>query len=62
VFDELRRQADPTRPSLELQGGARQNWIANNRRLIETTGWQPEISLPTTVADTLAYWREVGPA
>jgi GDP-4-dehydro-6-deoxy-D-mannose reductase len=62
VFDELRRQADPSRASLELQGGARQNWIANNRRLIETTGWQPEIPLPTTVADTLAYWREVGPA
>ena len=27
-------------------------------RLTTTTGWRPEIALDTTLADTLAYWRE----
>ena len=27
-------------------------------RLTTTTGWRPEIALDTTLADTLAYWRD----
>ena len=26
--------------------------------LTRTTGWRPEIALDTTLADTLAYWRD----
>jgi GDP-4-dehydro-6-deoxy-D-mannose reductase len=58
VFDELHRQADTSRRWVELRPGAKQNWIADNRRLVECTGWRPEISLKQTVADTLGWWRQ----
>jgi GDP-4-dehydro-6-deoxy-D-mannose reductase len=27
-------------------------------RLVEATGWTPEVSLDRTLADVLAYWRQ----
>ena len=27
-------------------------------RLVEATGWEPEIPLDRTLADVLAYWRQ----
>jgi nucleoside-diphosphate-sugar epimerase len=32
----------------------------SHERLTETTGWQPEIALATTLADTLDWWRAHG--
>lgn len=32
--------------------------IADNRRLVEQTGWQPRFDLERTMADVLASWRE----
>jgi GDP-4-dehydro-6-deoxy-D-mannose reductase len=57
IFDELRRQADPQRRWVELRPGAKQNWIADNRRLVECTGWQARVAVERTVADTLEHWR-----
>lgn len=31
--------------------------VCDNRRLCTTTGWQPHISLATTLQDMLNYWR-----
>jgi GDP-4-dehydro-6-deoxy-D-mannose reductase len=32
----------------------------SHARLTETTGWEPEIALETTLADTLSWWRANG--
>jgi GDP-4-dehydro-6-deoxy-D-mannose reductase len=32
----------------------------SHERLTEATGWQPEIALETTLADTLDWWRNHG--
>ncbi len=57
VLDLLREMADPKRPIVELHPGKKQNHIADIARLVRCTGWQSEISIETTVADTLAWWR-----
>lgn len=57
VLNLLRRLAGPDRPIRETQPGAKQEFIANTARLRDQTGWQPEVSLEQTVADTWAYWR-----
>ena len=31
--------------------------VCDNRRFRQRTGWEPEIPLDQTIADTLAYWR-----
>jgi len=59
VLDILRNLADPDRPIEELHPGFKQDHVADITRLVETTAWQPEIPLEQTVADTLAYWREL---
>lgn len=33
--------------------------VSDNTKIIELTGWQPEILLETTLKDTLDYWRSV---
>ena len=33
--------------------------VCDNKKLIELTGWQPEISLKKTLQDTLDYWRGI---
>lgn len=47
------------RPPLAQQSAPGPQWlpIADLCRLTAATGWQPEISLETTLADTLHYWR-----
>ncbi len=57
VFALLREMADPRRPFVELHPGARQDPIADVTKLVACTGWQPEIPLEETVADTLSWWR-----
>lgn len=57
ILEMLRHMADPQRPVVELHPGFKQDPIANITRLVESTGWRPEIPLKTTVADTLAWWR-----
>jgi len=58
VLDMLHAMADPDRPIVELRPGFKQDPIADITRLVQCTGWQPEIPLEKTVADTLAWWRE----
>lgn len=57
VLKILRRMADPQRPIVELYPGFKQDPIAGVARLVECTGWRPEIPLKKTVSDTLAWWR-----
>jgi GDP-4-dehydro-6-deoxy-D-mannose reductase len=56
VLEILRRLADPPRPIEELRPGFKQDHIADITRLQTLTGWQPEIPLEKTVADTWAWW------
>lgn len=49
----------PSREIVELQPGPEKfDPIADIRRLQLATGWQPEISLSSTVRDTLGYWMQ----
>lgn len=59
VLDILRNLAGPDRPVCETRPGPKHDAIANTMRLIQNTGWQPEIPLQQTVADTWAYWKEL---
>ena len=58
VVQLLRRLAGSNRKIEEIRPGSKQDPIADIDRLVELTGWRPEISLEQTVADTLGYWRE----
>ncbi len=58
VLEVLRRLADSSRPVVESRPGVKQDPIADTARLRQATGWQPSITLETTVADTLAWWRD----
>jgi GDP-4-dehydro-6-deoxy-D-mannose reductase len=58
ILDLLRKLGRSSRPIVELQAGEeRYDPIADIRRLQAATGWRRELSLETTVADTLEYWR-----
>jgi GDP-4-dehydro-6-deoxy-D-mannose reductase len=57
VLEMLRRMAGSSRPVVESSPGFKQDPIADTARLRDATGWQPNISLETTVADTLAWWQ-----
>ena len=65
-----RRTSDVLRLLLEAAGmsgravsernpGRKFDPIADTCQLRGLTGWQPEIALETTIADTLAWWREL---
>jgi GDP-4-dehydro-6-deoxy-D-mannose reductase len=58
VFEILHKLADPERPYVQTQPGLRQNPIADNARLVASTGWKAEIPLDKTVADTFCWWKE----
>lgn len=57
IFELLYRLAGSNRTIEETRPGSKQGPIADVDRLVELTGWRPEISLEQTVADTLGYWR-----
>lgn len=50
----VRQETDPER----LRPAEAPAACGSSRRLREATGWEPEIPLYDTVADTLAWWRE----
>lgn len=56
VLDEMCRQHNPQRATRELKPDRRQQPIADIARLIQATGWQPQIPLRKTLADVLDYW------
>ena len=58
VLDTLLRLAKTDRPIVEDAPGQRWDPVADNRKLVGCTGWQPEIPLEKTVQDTFDYWRE----
>jgi GDP-4-dehydro-6-deoxy-D-mannose reductase len=58
VLEMLLQAAKSSRPVVECRPGIKHDPIANTARLRQTTGWQPEIPLETTVADTLAWWQQ----
>lgn len=60
VLDLLRRLAGSDRPIRETRPGPKQDPIADITRLRQQTGWQPEVPLEQTVADTWSYWCEAG--
>jgi GDP-4-dehydro-6-deoxy-D-mannose reductase len=57
ILDQLRRLADPHRAIVEIRPGFRQEPIADISRLIHATGWQPQVPIQQTIADTLDWWR-----
>lgn len=59
VLEILRAMADGTRQIIARDSGTKQDAIADTSRLVACTGWQPTIPLETTIADTLAWWRQV---
>ena len=60
VLDVLLGLADADRPVVEIRPGFQQNPIADVTRLVQATGWKPEIPLEKTVADTLTWWEQFG--
>jgi GDP-4-dehydro-6-deoxy-D-mannose reductase len=58
VLDVLLRLAEGGRTVVEDAPGERWDPVADNRKLVADTGWQPQIPLETTVHDTFDYWRE----
>ncbi|HYW80280.1 MAG TPA: NAD-dependent epimerase/dehydratase family protein, partial [Thermoguttaceae bacterium] len=59
LLEILRRVADCDRPIVELSPGHKQDPIANISRLVQCTDWRAVVPLETTVADTLAWWRQI---
>ena len=57
ILTQLLEIARCDRPVIETRPGPRQEPIADVRRLVNCTGWQPEIPFHQTIADTLDYWR-----
>ena len=58
IFDLLYGLAGSNRTIEETRPGFKQDPIADIDRLVQLTGWRPEIALEQTVADTLGYWQE----
>jgi GDP-4-dehydro-6-deoxy-D-mannose reductase len=58
VFEVLRELAGRDRKFIELYPGVHYNPVADIARLVDCTGWQPQISLAQTVADTLSFWQQ----
>jgi GDP-4-dehydro-6-deoxy-D-mannose reductase len=58
VLEMLRRAAGSSRPIVETKPSIKQDPIADTTKVRKNTGWEPRIPLETTVADTLAWWRE----
>ena len=58
IFNLMIRLAYSARTASELGSGA-EKWdpIADISRLQALTGWQPQVTLEQTVADTLKYWQ-----
>lgn len=59
VAEQLLAIAGESRPIVETHPAFKQEPIANIQRLQQDTGWQGEIPLNETLADTLAYWQEL---
>lgn len=57
ILTQLLEIARCDRPVIETRPGPRQEPIADVRRLMACTGWQPEIPFHQTITDTLDYWR-----
>jgi len=60
IFDCLRSLADPKRGMTEVRPALKQEPIADISKL-RALGWEPQIPLEKTLADTLQWWRECGP-
>lgn len=57
VLEALLRVAGGERPVVETRPGVRRDALADNRRLVACTGWQPQIAIEQCVADTFEFWR-----
>jgi GDP-4-dehydro-6-deoxy-D-mannose reductase len=58
LLEKLSECYGTTREIVEVYPQRQQNPIANITQLVDCCGWQPEIPLERTIADTLAYWQE----
>ncbi len=58
VLQLLSELADADRAIVETKPGHKQEPIANIDRLVRCTGWQAEIPIERTVADTFAWWQQ----
>lgn len=59
ILDLLHAMADPSRSIVETRPGLKHDPIADATRLARTTGWAATIPLGQTIADTLAWRRDM---
>ncbi len=59
ILETLRNIAGPNRAIVELRPGTQYDPIANVDRLAKATGWQAEVTLEQTVADTWAFFQQL---
>ncbi|MCS7238425.1 MAG: GDP-mannose 4,6-dehydratase [Thermoguttaceae bacterium] len=57
IFDLLTEISGRALPAKQIRPGRRHEPVADLARISEATGWQPQIPLRQTVADTLAWWQ-----
>lgn len=57
IFEGLKTVSGRSLPVREIRPGKRHEPVANIARIQRETGWQPEIPLHRTLADTLAWWQ-----
>lgn len=58
LFSALQRIAGDSRNVVELRPGVRSDPIADVTKLVQATGWSPQISPEQTASDVLNEWRE----
>ena len=56
VLDLLRGMADPERPVIELHPGPKQDPIADVTRLVDCTGWRPQIPVEKGLQATVEWF------
>ena len=58
LLETMRQLSSSRREVKELAPGRRQHPIADIRRIVQHTGWQPTVPIARTLSDILEYWKQ----